>query len=88
MSYFTNNLIRASVTVVSSGNVAFAPTSFQAVWKLGTTSYTAVTSLANPSTGVYYFDLAPATPGEYGVRWKGLNFESFDAFIINSDPFT
>lgn len=90
--YYPNNPIRVIAILTDSGGVRVNPSSIYAAYFIGPSLVTSInaSSIITNSTGVYYFDLNPSTPGEHIVRWKSFGAhisESYDSFLVNSVMF-
>lgn len=76
-NYDLGDIIRTGVTFTNSAGVVVAPDAVTykfRKWLLDPSSVTNVTSIANPSTGVYYADIDTSSgmaEGEYRFRWQG-----------------
>lgn len=90
--YYPNNPVRVSAILTDSGGVRVNASSIYAAYFMGPTLVTSINpaSIISNSTGVYWFDLNPSTPGEHIVRWKTWgthHSESYDSFVVNSVMF-
>lgn len=82
------NRVRVSATMTDSGNTLVNPSSLYLAYRLGL-NVTSInpSSIANPSTGAFYYDIDVVTPGEYIFKWtsKGVHFaQQYDSFLVNS----
>lgn len=69
--YYPGNVVRFTATITNSGGDLIDPGDIFAAIKQPDSSVSSidVSSVVNPSTGVYYFDLSVSSAGEYILRW-------------------
>lgn len=79
--FYPGNVARVQCQFVNSGNNLVDPTSvFVAFHWGGSTTTVEVTSVVNPSTGIYYYDLQVNSAGEYFTRFTGTGNAKAQAF--------
>lgn len=82
-----------STTLTASGGSLISASSVSLAVFLGPSLVSSVnpSSIQNPSTGLYYYDLDVTTPGEHIARWRSYGShvsESYNSFLVNSTMFS